>query len=269
MDLSFIIYYIITMDLFFYILAFILGLIIGSFLNCLIWRIYKNESIGGRSYCPNCRSLINWYDNIPILSFLILRGRCRSCHKNISWQYPLVEFFTALLFLVTFIKEAGSPDLSLLLLRDWFLIITLIIVFVYDFRWQLIPVNVLWLMSGIIFILNLFLGYNFLTVLFYGIVGALFFLIQYLLTNKKGVGEGDIWLGLFLGIVFPSAVELIVVLLSSYCLGSIVALSLVLFRVKKFKAKIALGPFLVIGAIITLLFGEAIINWYLGFGGLL
>jgi len=256
------------MFIYFSFYSFLLGLIFGSFLNCLIWRIYKNESIIGRSYCPNCRKQIEWYDNIPLLSFLILRGKCRHCHKNISWQYPLVEFITALLFLLTFMKEATSPDLSLLILRDWFLIATLVIVFVYDFRWQLIPVNVLWVMSGVILIINLLLGYNYLNIILFGLIGATFFLLQYLLTKKRGVGEGDIWLGLFLGLVFPTAPQLILVLLIAYCLGSIVALSLLFVKRKGLKSKIALGPFLALGAIITLLYGETIINWYLHLGGI-
>jgi prepilin signal peptidase PulO-like enzyme (type II secretory pathway) len=253
----------------FYFFAFLLGLIIGSFLNCLIWRIYKNESIGGRSYCPKCRKQIEWYDNIPLLSFILLRGHCRHCHNSISWQYPLVEFITAILFLLTFMKDSVSPDFTILLLRDWFLIITLVIVFVYDFRWQLIPVNVLWVMSVAIFILNLFLGFSYLNIIIYGAIGGAFFLIQYLLTHKKGVGEGDIWLGLFLGICFPSASQLIFLLISSYFLGSIIALSLILGKKTKFKAKIALGPFLVLGTLLTLFFGPVIVEWYLRFGGLL
>lgn len=257
------------MELIFYIFAALLGLIIGSFLNCLIWRIYKEESIGGRSYCPKCRKQIDWYDNIPLLSFILLRGRCRHCHAGISSQYPLVEFATAVLFLMIFIKDSVSPDFTLLLLRDWFLIITLIIIFVYDFRWQLIPVNILWVMSAAMFILNLFLGFSYLNIIIYGSLGALFFLIQYLLTKKKGVGEGDIWFGLFLGISFPSASQLILLLISAYFLGSIIALSLVLLKKTKFKARIALGPFLALGALVALFFGPAIIEWYLNFGGLL
>lgn len=256
------------MEIIFYIFVTLLGLVFGSFLNCLIWRIYKNESVGGRSYCPNCRKQIDWQDNIPLLSFIFLRGRCRHCRKSISWQYPLVELVTALLFLLTFIKEAGSPDLSLLILRDWLLIITLVIVFVYDFRWQLIPVNVLWVMSGVMFVINLLLGHEFFSLILFGIIGALFFLIQYLLTHRKGVGEGDIWLGLFLGLVFPNSYQLILVWVASYCIGSIVALILVSARRKEIKARIALGPFLVLGAMITLFFGEPIISWYLGLGGI-
>lgn len=257
------------MEQIFYIFSFILGLVIGSFLNCLIWRIYKEETIGGRSYCPKCRSMISWFDNIPVLSFVFLGGRCRHCHKTISWQYPLVEIITALLFMFTFMKEADNPDLTLLLLRDWFLIITLVIVFVYDLRWQMIPVNVLWVMSAFMFVINVWLGYDYLSVITFGLIGALFFLIQYLATKKRGVGEGDIWFGLFLGFVFPTAGQLILLLLASYCIGSIIALILVIFQHKNFKAKIALGPFLAIGALITLFFSNSIIEWYLRLGGLL
>ncbi len=71
--------------------VFLLGLIIGSFLNCLIWRLHKKESMLGRSYCPKCGQQIAWYDNIPILSFVFLGGKCRHCRKEISWQYPAVE----------------------------------------------------------------------------------------------------------------------------------------------------------------------------------
>ncbi len=132
------------MTFIFSIFAFLIGLVIGSFLNCLIWRLYKNETIGGRSYCPQCRQSIAWYDNIPVLSFFILRGKCRHCQKKISWQYPLVEIITAILFLFAFLNDLPLPQFSWLLLRDWLLIITLVIVFVYDWRWQLIPMTIIW-----------------------------------------------------------------------------------------------------------------------------
>jgi len=251
------------MTFYFFSMVFIIGLIIGSFLNCLIWRLYKNETLGGRSYCPQCRKNIIWYDNIPVLSFFILRGRCRQCQARISWQYPLVEISTAFLFLLSFRAEMFNPNLSLLILRDWFLIITLVIVFVYDFRWQLVPMTIVWPMSVIIFILNLLLGDNFLTLVFFGILGAAFFLIQYFLTKKKGVGEGDIWLGVLLGISFPSAGELLLIMVISYGLGAALGLILISQQRKKWQSRIALGPFLALGAIITLIWGEAIINWYL------
>lgn len=252
------------MDTYFLVLAAIFGLIIGSFLNCLIWRLYRNGSLGGRSYCPHCRGLIAWYDNIPVLSFLFLRGRCRRCQKNISWQYPLVEIATALLFGLTFLADSTRPNFSFLLCRDWLLLVTLIIVFVYDFRWQLIPLTVIWPMSAVIFVLNLLLGVSWATILFYGAIGGLFFLIQYVLTAKKGVGEGDIWLGILLGLAFPSAPRLFFLIVVSYTLGAVISLLLLGRHKKNWKSRIALGPFLAAGAIITLIWGDRLINWYLG-----
>jgi len=250
------------MTYFFPSFVFIIGLMIGSFLNCLIWRLYKNETIGGRSYCPKCRKQIDWYDNIPVLSFMMLKGKCRHCHQKISWQYPLVEIITALLFLLTFLNDSQWPQFSLLLTRDWLLIITLVIIFVYDLRWQLIPMTLIWPMCFIFFILNLFLGFSLSTLLLSGLIAVAFFWIQYIITKKKGLGEGDIWLGLMLGLSFPGLDQLLLILVLSYGLGSLVGLGLMAIKKKSGKTKIALGPFLAFGAIITLIWGERIINWY-------
>jgi prepilin signal peptidase PulO-like enzyme (type II secretory pathway) len=252
------------MEIFLAVMVFIFGLIIGSFLNCAIWRLYKSETMGGRSYCPKCRQTINWYDNIPVLSFIFLGGRCRHCHQPISWQYPLVELSTAVLFLATYTIASLAPAFPYLLARDWLLVSTFIIVFVYDWRWQLIPVNIVWPIGLLIFVLNLLIGLVWWQILIYGAAGAIFFLLQYLITKKKGIGEGDIWLGGLLGLAFPSVGQLLLILVISYCLGSIVSLSLLARQKKGWKSRIALGPFLVIGAIITLIWGSQIIAWYLG-----
>lgn len=247
----------------FAIFAFSIGLIIGSFLNCLAWRLYKNETIGGRSYCPNCHHQIAAYDNIPVLSFIFLRGKCRHCAKPISWQYPLVEIITAILFLLAFFNDLNSAQFFLLLLRDWILIAGLVVIFVYDFRWQLIPMTLVWPLCVIMFALNILLGFSWLALIASGVIAAIFFLLQYLLTRKKGLGEGDIWLGLLLGLSFPSFEKLFLIFILTYCVGSIVGLSLISMKGKNGKTKIALGPFLAFGAIITLIWGERIINWYL------
>lgn len=252
------------MDIYVFVMIIVLGLIIGSFLNCLIWRLYRDEGLGGRSYCPHCHKGIAWYDNIPLLSFLILGGRCRHCQSQISWQYPLVEISTAILFLWSFQVDMSSPQLLWLLIRDWLLIITLIIIFVYDFRWQLVPVSMVGLMGLIILVLNCLLGYNFFVVLFFALLGALFFIVQYFATKKRGVGEGDIWLGAFLGAAFPDAGKLLLILLISYGFGAIVGLILVGRQQKKWQSRMALGPFLALGAIITLIWGKFLIGWYLG-----
>ncbi|MFA4999940.1 MAG: prepilin peptidase [Patescibacteria group bacterium] len=246
------------------IFVFIFGLIIGSFLNCLLWRLHENETIAGRSYCPKCRQAIAWYDNIPVLSFIALGGRCRHCRKKISWQYPLVELITAFLFLLSFRSVFNQPQFSLLLARDWILISTLIIIFVYDFRWQLVPMNLVWPLTAVIFILNFLLGVSWISLLIFAASGAAFFLIQYFLTKKRGIGEGDIWLGLFLGAAYPSAGQLLLILILAYGVGALSALILLAGRKKGWKSRIALGPFLALGAIIALIWGERLITWYLG-----
>lgn len=246
-----------------YFFVIIIGLLIGSFLNCLIWRLYKNESLWGRSYCPRCRQKISWYDNIPLLSFIILKAKCRHCHQKISWQYPLVELITSLLFLLSFYLNINAPQLSLVLLKDWLLISSLLVIFVYDWRWQLIPMTWVWPMTAVVFILNLLLGIAWWQILLWGAVGVIFFLAQYLITRRKGVGEGDIWLGLFLGVSFPNAQLLLLIMVLSYCLGSIISIFLLIVKKKGWHSRIALGPFLMTGALIALFYGEKVINWYL------
>lgn len=249
---------------FFSIFVFLFGLIIGSFLNCLIWRLYKKETITGRSYCPYCRKPISWYDNIPLLSFFLLGARCRHCCAKISWQYPLVELATAVLFFLTFQLDLGSSQFSLLLARDWLLVSALITIFIYDLRWQLVPMVFVWPLIVLIFILNILLGFSWWLLLLFAVIGGAFFLLQYLITRKKGVGEGDIWLGLFLGIAYPNTGQLLLILVLSYGLGALISIFLLISRKKGWKSRIALGPFLAFGSIITLIWGERIINWYLG-----
>jgi len=253
------------MDISYIFLVAIIGLVFGSFLNCLIWRIYKEESLWGRSACPNCFNKIAWHDNIPILSFIILKARCRHCRKNISWQYPLVEFFTALFFILSFLKNIDSPQLLLLLLRDWLAIIAFVVVFVYDWRWQLVPMLIVWPMILIVFIFNLFLGFPLQNLIFFGAIGATFFWLQYLITSGRGLGEGDIWLGLLIGVLLPQTGLWLLALILAYFSGALVGSSLILFGKKKWRAQIAFGPFLALGATISLIYGEKIVNWYLQF----
>lgn len=260
---------------------FIFGLIIGSFLNCLIWRLYKEESLWGRSYCPECRHQIAWYDNIPLLSFIILGGRCRHCRKKISWQYPLVEFLLGALFVLAGVKNLGgwtqlanytpseilfhfnSARFYLSLGRDYFIIAVMMIVLVYDLRWYLISNLVIWPASIIIFILNFILGLGWLNSLAFAVISAGFFWLQFIITRRRGIGEGDIWLGLLLGFVFPNLPSWWLMIVTSYFIGSLVGLLLMLSGRKKWGSKLPLGVFLAIGAIIVLLFGQNIIDYYL------
>ena len=261
------------MDLYLSFIAFILGLIIGSFLNFLIWRLYKDESLAGRSHCPKCGHKIFWYDNIPLLSFILLGGRCRYCQNKISWQYPLVELVSAILFLAVW--RLHQPAIDILgaglnlsaisqLLKDFLLVSVWLAVFVYDWRWQLVPMALIWPTIIAVAGLQFLSGISLTALLIGGALGAGFFLIQYILTAKQGIGEGDIWLGLLLGFAFPRADKLFLIMIVSYGLGALVGLSLLLVKRKKWRSAIALGPFLAIGSLVAILWGEAIINWYFG-----
>lgn len=254
--------------------VFIFGLILGSFLNCLIWRLKSKESILGRSYCPQCRHQLTWYENIPLFSFIFLKGRCHYCQKKISWQYPLVELSMAFLFSLIFLfwknnlnvllfDDLLSLNFILHVLRDWIFVFLLVLVFVYDLRWQKIPMLAIW--PGIFFIslFSLLLGAPLLSLLLSVFLATSFFLIQYLATKGKGLGSGDIYLGAFLGARFVDLGDLSLAIFSAYIVGSAVAIVLVLKNKKKMKSRLALGPFLVIGSLISLFFASEILTWYL------
>jgi len=247
------------------VISLIFGMLIGSFINCLAWRLYKEETIFGRSYCPKCLSQLKWYDNIPLLSFFLLKGECRSCSKKISWQYPIVEFVVGLLFYFSFLNFGFS---LLGLIRLFIITSVLVLVFIFDFRWYLIPVSAL-LWSGIVIAIlgGTIYPYNIGAYIFAIIVtvaiAAAFFGIQYLITRGKGIGEGDIWLGMFLGVVFPNILQLIVAILSAYFIGAIVGIGLLTTGNKKWSSKLPLGVFLSIGAVISIFWGQQIATWYL------
>ncbi len=246
------------------IFIFIFGLIIGSFLNCLIYRLHKNKSMMGRSFCPKCKKQISWYDNIPILSFLFLNGRCRYCKQKISWQYPLVEFITGILFVIAFIVEFSifqNQDI-LMLFRNWFIISVMIIVFIYDLKWYLILDIITLPASLILLIWNLYLGMNWQNMLISVIIGIGFFLSQFLISRGKWIGGGDIRLGMLMGLSLGWPMILVAIILA-YFIGSIVSILLILFKKKKFSSKIPLGIFLSTATVITLFWGDIILNWYL------
>jgi leader peptidase (prepilin peptidase) / N-methyltransferase len=252
------------------IFIFIFGLIIGSFLNCLIWRLHKSESLMNRSYCPKCRKQISWYDNIPVISFLILRGGCRHCHKPISYQYPAVELITGLLFIVAYYinyrlllpADLSNYQFIAQLLRDWFLISVMIVIFIYDLRWYLILDKVTLPACLIVFILNLILGINLWNLLISGIIGGSFFLIQFLISRGKWIGGGDIRLGLLMGLAlgWPGVILAIII---SYFLGSIIGIGLILSGKKQWSSEVPLGVFLTIGTVLALFWQTQILNWYL------
>jgi len=246
------------------IFIFIFGLIIGSFLNCLIYRLHENKSMMGRSFCPKCKKQIAWYDNIPILSFLFLNGKCRYCKQKISWQYPLVEFITGILFVIAFIIEFSvfQNQNILMLFRSWFIISVMIVIFIYDLKWYLILDIITLPASLILLIWNLYLGMNWQNMLISVIIGIGFFLSQFLISRGKWIGGGDIRLGMLMGLSLGWPMILVAIILA-YFIGSVIGILLILFKKKKFGSKIPLGIFLSTATVITLFWGDIILDWYL------
>lgn len=256
-----------------YVYVFIFGAITGSFLNCLIWRLHKKESLLGRSYCPKCQQQIAWYDNFPIFSYLFLGGKCRHCKKNISIQYPLVELICALLFTLAFYNNfqfsfiaAGQASvdhkLILNLIKDWFVIAVMIIIFIYDLRWYLILDSVSLPACLVIFALNLLAGDSWQNLLISGIIGGSFFLIQFVISKGKWIGGGDIRLGLLIGLILGWP-NVLVAIFIAYFIGSIVGVGLIISGRKKWGSKVPMGIFLTVATIIALFWGDIIMDWYL------
>jgi len=254
----------------------LLGLMFGSFANCVIWRLYKQESIMGRSYCPLCHKQLSWYHNIPLLSFLFLKGRCQFCKQKISWQYPLVELGTSVLFLLFWFKLLhfqwmDTQSLTILLQDHSFYLYlvnymvaawVMIVIFIFDLRYYLISNLVVWPAAIFFILINILLGVVWWHILLSMALAALFFGTQYLLTRGRGLGEGDIWLGLLLGALFPNISLLIVAILLSYLLGSFVGIGLIISGHKSWGSKLPLGVFLAFGAIVALIWGENILHYY-------
>lgn len=247
-----------------YILIFVLGAIVGSFLNALIWRLSVGESVvRGRSYCTACRHVLCAKDLIPLVSFFLLRRMCRYCMEPISWRYPILEAVTGVLFVMVY---AASPDGVVFLIRDWFFISVLLVLFVYDLRWSLLPDSVTLpaIGIGLAFQLILFPS-HILWFALAALVGAGFFAAQYVLSWGAWVGGGDIRLGGLMGVMvgWPG---IILALFIAYIVGAAVALSLLALKLKNRKSAIPFGPFLAGATALVLLYGDSLLalirTWY-------
>jgi len=248
-----------------YFLVLACGMIIGSFLNVCIYRIPLKLSIAkGRSFCPHCHSKIAWYDNLPVLSYLLLRARCRNCNGPISIIYPAVELLTGGLFALSFWKFG----LSWQFLSSIVLISGLIVISFADLRHQIIP-DVLSL-PGILlgFTFSFFVpGFSWLNSLLGVLLGGVFFyllaLSGQLLFKKESLGGGDIKLAAMLG-AFLGWKKLVLVFFISSLLGALVGIILI-FSIKGFRSKriIPFGPFLALATLVALFVGDALLNLYI------
>lgn len=293
------------------IFGFILGAILGSFTKALADRSLSKKTFLGRSKCPSCKKELNWYDLIPLLSYILLKGRCRYCTKKIGPEYPVTEVITGILigylffqafanfsaiggpafgwqllifisdlsvktFFITILVGLTITDLKKMLIPDRIILPSIVIAFFATLIISIIKIIYLYYYLSIHpigkYLLpphsNYFFQHAFLTAqpflggLLSGLVIGGFFYLLIIITRGKGMGGGDVKLGAFMGLIlgFPHS---FIALVLSFLTGAILAIFLLLSGKKKMGQAIPFGPFLVLGSLIALFWGEKILNWYL------
>jgi leader peptidase (prepilin peptidase) / N-methyltransferase len=245
-------------------LVVVLGLVIGSFLNVVIARLPEHRSLWApRSACPTCGAAIAWHDNIPLLSYVALRGHCRACAAVISWRYPAVEAATGLLFAAAYERFGPTRDFGIAVV----LLAALIAITAIDLRLQIIPDAIT--LPGIVvgFAANLATSRVSWVDSAIGVVvgGGIFWAIlegSLLLTGREGMGGGDVKLGAMLGAFLGWKVALLSIFLA-VLLGGFLALGLLASRRTGRKDPIPFGPFLAAGGGAGLFWGERLVTWYM------
>ena len=276
-----------------YIVLFFFGLAVGSFTNVVILRYLGGEKLlknvkrlGGRSHCPHCRKQLSWYELVPVISFIIQGGKCRKCGKPISWQYPIVELISGLIFI--FIPYQ-LLNYQLLGIAIWIVIFLLFLILaIIDFRNYIIPDEVTIALGflGLILILTQVINGAFspvsseffksyallfglrgnvlLNYLIAAVMGGGFFSAIILLSRGRAMGWGDAKLAFALGIIFGWP-EILMVLSLSFITGAVFGIGLILRGRKTLKDRVPFGPFLVLGALLTFFFSYPIIHAYFSF----
>ena len=243
--------------MFYYASIFLCGLIVGSFLNAVIYRLDSGESIvKSRSHCPKCGHVLAWYELVPIFSFVIQGGKCRECKSNISWQYPLVELATAILFVL--VLYHNLPLLYTLTISS-----LLIVIFVYDLKHYIIPDKIIYpaiLVSGIFVWQHT--TYNIQYTIYAAIGASVFFAAMFFASRGKWMGFGDVKLAFFMGL-FLGWPNILVGLFAAFMLGGIIGMGLIVCGKKTMKSQVPFGPFLVTGTFIAMFLGNKIMEWYL------
>ncbi len=272
----------------------LLGLCLGSFVNALVWRLREQDKVKsrklvkskasksqdlsilkGRSMCPHCKHTLAVQDLLPVVSWLTLGGKCRYCHKPISWQYPLVELLTAALFVKSYffwpyVSGGDWKTSTALLLGVWLAIVTLFVALtIYDLRWMLLPDKLVYIVLGLAV---LFVGMRAMTNAVPGTVvidsllgllsvGGLFYVL-FQVSGGKWIGGGDVKLGFGLGLLAGSLENGLLLVFVASALGSLVAIPLLLTGKKALTGKLPFGPFLMAATVVVVLWGADVVSWY-------
>lgn len=245
-------------DIIFYIIIFIFGIVIGSFLNVCIYRIPEHEDIvKTRSHCMSCGGQLKWYDMFPLFSYLFLRGRCRLCKAKLSVQYPLIEAVNGILYvMIVFFHGVNVDSLLYCLLTSALLVLSVI-----DFRTYEIPFGINLFILALGLIRSALDYHNFLSYLIGLLVVSAFLAILYYASKGRAIGGGDVKLmaacGLFLGWKL-----IIIAFLLGCILGAVI--HVIRMKVSNEDHVLAMGPYLSAGVFIAAMWGSQMLTWYLG-----
>jgi len=280
------------MDWLLYTSYFIFGTIIGSFLNVVILRYNTGFALTGRSGCLSCGKKLQWYELIPILSFLFLRGKCAGCNSKISWQYPLVEFTTGMLFMFTLVNflDIYNPQSYILTVLYLVIVALLIVIAVYDIRHTIIPDGLVYTFAAVSFI-QLFFNYSFYELTHYPhildlLAGPLLFLPFFLLwfvSRGRWMGFGDaklaVGIGFLLGLKegisalviafwIGAFVSLVYIMLQKILSSTVIQKTGLFLRLKQLtiKSEIPFAPYLIIGTFLAVFYSLDVFNLYELFG---
>lgn len=265
----------------------VLGVCMGSFVEATSWRLHEQAKgakkrskraqrdlsiVQGRSMCASCKHTLAWYDLVPLVSWLSLRGKCRYCHARIGWHAPVLELAAAALFVLSYaywphvLTGAGAWAVFAL----WLLaVVPLLLLTVYDLRWMLLPNRVVYPLQvialayavGQIAVLGLGAGAIVSLVLAVVVLAGLFWLL-YAVSGGQWIGDGDVRLGVALGLLAMTPLKAGLVLFFASLLGSFVGVPFMLLSKQGRKARIPFGPFLIAATFIVVLFGATMIEWY-------
>ena len=268
----------------------LLGLIFGSFVNALVWRLRQQLNddgepkklstkrkkelsvVSARSMCPNCKHVLGAKDLVPVFSWLFLRGRCHYCKKPISIQYPLVELLTAVLFGLSFYFWSFNDTWQYAAFATWLVcLVGLVALAVYDLKYMILPDKIIFRLYAIAglgltaqFILDRPIS-DIKQVLGAVLVAGGFFAVIYYVSKGRWIGGGDVKLGFLLGLLLPSATLAVLMMFLASLVATFVSLPLIASKKMKRSAKVPFGPFLIAGTVIAVLFGQNSIDWYLDF----
>lgn len=253
------------------VLLILLGLALGSFVNAFVWRLHERKDwVGGRSECPHCHHALAPKDLVPVLSWIILKGKCRYCGKPIP-DSPVVELAVPALFVLSYLFWPIPFDSQgLFVFCLWLLfLVAFVALAVYDIRWFLLPNKIVFVLIGLAIaqvLARVFVFGESWTVLSGAILGVItisgLFLAVFLLSKGTWIGFGDVKLAVVLGLLAGGLLPALLVLLVSSVLGMMFSLPLLLAGKANRKSRIPFGPFLLAAMVFVQLFGSGIISWY-------